>query len=166
MAKCLLLLALGSLTSLAPAFTGAGCARFLAPARAAFFAALVFLVDGRPGAALRFLLRDATLFVALLDMLRLPLLFARVTGLISSWHMCLFLSYRLKRCSPCGRIGRPTLQPATAAVFRMRPRPTGRTRKRVRELGGQLPEGNPRAAVTRLLSQRRARTKLDRSKPR
>jgi hypothetical protein len=49
-------------------------------------AAVGFLVDGRPGAALSFILGRATLFVAFLDVFGHTLLFVGIAGLISAWH--------------------------------------------------------------------------------
>jgi hypothetical protein len=45
------------------------------------------LVHRRPCPTLRFLFRDAALFVPFLDMLGLSFLFAGVTALVSAWHV-------------------------------------------------------------------------------
>ena len=50
-----------------------------AATRAALLPAVGLLVYGRPGAPLGFLLRDATVFIAFLDMLSLSLLLVGVT---------------------------------------------------------------------------------------
>jgi hypothetical protein len=46
-------------------------------------------VHSRPGSALSLLLGHAAVLVALLDVLRLPLLFIRVFGFVSAWHRTL-----------------------------------------------------------------------------
>src|SRR5277367_1701756 len=53
-----------------------------AAARPRFLAAAVILVDGRPGAPLGFLLRNATLLVALGDMVGLAFLLVGVFGFV------------------------------------------------------------------------------------
>src|SRR5712671_836220 len=58
----------------------------LAAAGAALLAAVGFLVDRRPGPAFRLLARDATRFVAFLDMLGLPLLLAGVARFVAARH--------------------------------------------------------------------------------
>jgi hypothetical protein len=47
---------------------------------------MVLLVDGGPCPALGLLFGHAAMFVALLDMLGLALLLARVTRLVTAWH--------------------------------------------------------------------------------
>src|SRR4051812_34385179 len=53
---------------------------------AAFLAAMGFLVDRRPGAALGFAFRHTTFFVTLFDMFGHALLPAGVARLVAAWH--------------------------------------------------------------------------------
>src|SRR5690348_4075017 len=58
----------------------------LAATRTALFTAVRLFVHGRPRTSLGFLVRNAAVFVSLLDMLRLSLLLICVAAFISSWH--------------------------------------------------------------------------------
>src|SRR6187402_2340398 len=60
--------------------------RFVFASTAALLSAAVMLVHRGIGDSLRDLLRAAALHFALLDVLRLALLFIRVCGLVSPWH--------------------------------------------------------------------------------
>src|SRR5581483_148801 len=65
---------------------------FAITSAARFLATVMHRIDGGPGAALGFFLRDATLLVAFLDVLGLTLLFVCVFVFVASWHF-LFLLY-------------------------------------------------------------------------
>src|SRR5258708_6020717 len=58
-----------------------------APRPAGLLRAAGLLVDRGPGAPRCLPLREASLFVAPLDVLRLPLLLLRVPALVSAWHV-------------------------------------------------------------------------------
>jgi hypothetical protein len=66
-------------------FGGALIHRFSAP-RTALLTAAGHLIDRRPGAPLRFILRNATLLIPLFNMLGLPFLFFRIFGFFSPRH--------------------------------------------------------------------------------
>src|SRR5215469_8596520 len=71
---------------LAPALRRRGVALLLAAARAALLAAAAFLVDGRPGAPLGFLVGNAALLVALGDVVGLALLLVGVLRFVAARH--------------------------------------------------------------------------------
>jgi len=77
----------------------------LAASGAALLAAVGFLVDGGPGSALGFILGDAALLVALLDMLGHSLLLVGVTRFVSPGHGNL----RLHTHFPFEPVGRPVV---------------------------------------------------------
>src|SRR6266540_914372 len=62
---------------------------FPVAAAARFLAAVVDLVHGRPGAPLRLVFWQASLFVAFLDVFRLTFLLAGVVAFVSAWHVAL-----------------------------------------------------------------------------
>src|SRR5882672_5420860 len=72
--------------------------RFSVAATAGLLASAVNLVDGGPGAPLRFFLRHAALLVSLLDVLGLSFLPQRVLVLASAWHVDLRRSRTQVRC--------------------------------------------------------------------
>src|SRR5271166_2581857 len=67
----------------------------LATARAALLAAARFLVDGRPGPALRFRLGNPPVFVARRDMVGHPHLSISVFRLVAAWHDILLPGHAL-----------------------------------------------------------------------
>src|SRR5687768_9127979 len=73
-------------SALAAAFAGRLLVDRLSSSGAGLLTAAGHLVDRSPGAALSFVLRYASLLVAFLDMLCLPLLLGGVSGFISTWH--------------------------------------------------------------------------------
>src|SRR5687767_5580185 len=73
-------------SAFAAAFAGRLQVNRLTSSRARLLTAAGHLVDRCPRAALGFVLRYASLFVAFLDVLRLSLLLVRVSGFISAWH--------------------------------------------------------------------------------
>lgn len=60
-------------------------------ATARFFTTTVHFVDSSPGSALRFVLWNAPVLVALFYVLRLSLLFFRVFGFVPAWHRFLLI---------------------------------------------------------------------------
>jgi len=64
--------------TLSPAFARTRLALFHAAATSAFFAAAGLPIHGRPGAAFRFFLRSAALFVTFFDVFSLSFLFPGV----------------------------------------------------------------------------------------
>src|SRR5678816_3553510 len=60
--------------------------RFPISSTTGLLAATVDLVHGRPGAPLCFVLRYAAVFVALLNVLGLPLFLVCVFGFVPAWH--------------------------------------------------------------------------------
>src|SRR6266550_6760727 len=60
--------------------------RFSVTTTARFFTAVRCLVDGRPGAALGFILRYAAFLVAFLDVVGLSFLLVGVFRFITAWH--------------------------------------------------------------------------------
>jgi len=77
---------------------------------ARFFPTAVNLVDCRPGSALGFLVRHASLFVTLLYVLGLSFLFVGVLRFVSAWHLFLpivqqlavQMPYRPREFAPVG----------------------------------------------------------------
>ena len=63
--------------------------RFAVAAATFLLAAFVYLVNGSPGAALGFFLRNSALFVPFFDMLGLPFLFVGVLALVTTRHRCI-----------------------------------------------------------------------------
>lgn len=61
----------------------------VAAAGTGFVAAAAFLVDSRPGTPFGFLLGDAAILVALLDMLGLAFLLVGIVGFVTFRHFCL-----------------------------------------------------------------------------
>src|SRR5690348_16846308 len=61
----------------------------LSAARAGFLAAVILLVHGGPGAALRLLLAHAAILVALFDVVGFALLLGRIRALVASRHSIL-----------------------------------------------------------------------------
>src|SRR5215213_2028602 len=86
LARGFLRAALRSLAALLPALLRGGFVLPLAAAGAALLAAPRGRVDRGPRAPLGLLLRHAAVFVALLDVLGLPLLLAGVTAFVASRH--------------------------------------------------------------------------------
>src|SRR5262249_58419616 len=92
-----------------------------AAAGAALLAAAGLLVDGGPGTPLRFLVRDATLLVAFLDVLRLALLLAGVARLVAAWHLQLSSMMFHLHCSMrarCSGSAEPSMFNAVALPIR------------------------------------------------
>jgi hypothetical protein len=58
----------------------------LASTAARLLAAAGFLIDGGPSAPLGLVLRDASVLVAFLYVLRLPFLLIRVCRFVAAWH--------------------------------------------------------------------------------
>src|ERR1700757_718853 len=68
------------------ALAGRGAIFFRPASGAALLSTVRLLVYGRPGSSLGFLLRNAAMFVALLDMFGLTLLLVGIAGLVSARH--------------------------------------------------------------------------------
>jgi hypothetical protein len=79
-----------------------GCGRPFSRARNSFFCRRGRFIDGGPSSLLGFLGADAAFFVALLDMLGLTLLLARITRFISTGHVVLLVP--LKRNHDSGAL--------------------------------------------------------------